>query len=457
MVYKDNVTDPQRMGTGPRYRYSSGVALTMAAGAVRAADCTATLTYAPFQAAAVPGLSDPLALGLMAAGLLALGWTYLRGKQSGKTALGRRAGLFSGLVVVVLASSIYPQPWAQAVSILLDNPNGGSVSLLGTQATTVTNSSGVALSIDLAPGVDTTVLTPSSTCSAGQSLQPGQSCTVSLGGACVVPSGFTISGNVFNDINGLTDNTVNQSAAATYPVPTGLYASVVDGNGNVVGSAAVDASGSYSVINVADGTYSVVLSTTQGVVGSAAPTVSVPSGWVNTGEGLGANNAGDGTVDGTVAGVVVSAADVSNVDFGVEEPPVATPGFCGPNTVLTNGARTVTVDVAAIAATDASGGVITSYHFSPQPTFSLGPPDGFWVESITINSVIYTIDFPPANTWPTDGVTVSYLTGPILASTYGPSSFNSGLMTMQIPYTVTDDAGQTASATAVCGIEILIQ
>ena len=55
--------------------------------------------------------------------------------------------------------------------------------------------------------------------------------------------------------------------------------------GVVVAVATVAAGGTYSFTGVdINTTYSIVLSTTSGTVGNPAPVVSLPAGWVNTGE-----------------------------------------------------------------------------------------------------------------------------------------------------------------------------
>ncbi len=59
-----------------------------------------------------------------------------------------------------------------------------------------------------------------------------------------------------------------------------------------------------------------VLSTTQGTVGAAAPAAALPSGWVHTGENLGAGVGDDGTPNGILAVSVVTTS-VGNANFGI--------------------------------------------------------------------------------------------------------------------------------------------
>jgi hypothetical protein len=78
----------------------------------------------------------------------------------------------------------------------------------------------------------------------------------------------------------------------------------------------------------------------QTVAGSTTP--SLPTGWDNTGEHLGANAGSDGTVNGILPNIVVTATDVTNANFGVQQPPVTTDEAL-PSAVNPGG--TVTVDI----------------------------------------------------------------------------------------------------------------
>ena len=100
-----------------------------------------------------------------------------------------------------------------------------------------------------------------------------------------------------------------------------LTAYLTNAAGTVIASSPVAANGTYSFANVANGTYNVVLSSTAGVVaGSPAPAASLPTGWNNTGEGLGTTP--DGTANGTTP-VTVAGASITNVNFGIQQAPLA--------------------------------------------------------------------------------------------------------------------------------------
>ncbi|GAB2813328.1 T9SS type A sorting domain-containing protein [Ferruginibacter profundus] len=128
-----------------------------------------------------------------------------------------------------------------------------------------------------------------------------------------------LSGNVFNDANG---GNVNNSTGSTNIVPAGMYANLADAAGKIVATAAVNTNGTYSFANVFTGSYTVNISTTSGVQGAAAPAVSLPAGWVNTGEFNGTPNTGtDASVNGTSAVFTVAATDITNINFGIERLP----------------------------------------------------------------------------------------------------------------------------------------
>lgn len=244
---------------------------------------------------------------------------------------------------------------------------------------------------------------------------------------------FPLSGTVFNDLDGLTDSTVDGTGTGT-PGGTQLYANLVDGNGNVIASVAVAANGTYNFPNVPPGTYTVRLSTTQGVESNAAPGNTLPTGWLNTGENLGAGAGNDGTVNGSLP-VTVSNAAVTNANLGIEQPPTANNNTAA---IRTNpgGTNNATVPATTFTATDPAGGTVTSIRITGFPTNAT---------SITINGTTYT-----SATFPVGGVTVptnvaGNPTQPILVDPID------GTTTVAIPYVAIDNAG-VASAPATASV-----
>ncbi len=147
---------------------------------------------------------------------------------------------------------------------------------------------------------------------------------IGIGGAPTI----SLSGTVFNDGNGLTDNLVNQIGNGPNPLdgtdidPTtagnqALYATLLNSNGTTLTSVAVTSTGTYAFSGVAAGTYSVQLSTQATIATSPA----LPQNWVYTGEQLGTGPGHDGTPNGILTGVVVGTASVGQANFGINKRP----------------------------------------------------------------------------------------------------------------------------------------
>ncbi len=130
---------------------------------------------------------------------------------------------------------------------------------------------------------------------------------------------YNLSGTVYNDANGLTDNTVNGSVTNT---GSSLYALAIDAFGNVQGSTPVSAAGAFSFTNLVKATYTVRLSTTPGTLGTAAPVTSIPANWIYTGEYRGTGAGTDGSVDGNLAGSI-NTSDITDFKLGIERAPAA--------------------------------------------------------------------------------------------------------------------------------------
>jgi hypothetical protein len=131
-----------------------------------------------------------------------------------------------------------------------------------------------------------------------------------------IPETFTLSGNVFSDNNGLSDNTVNGTGTG-FAASAQLYAILVEtASGTVLGSTPVNADGTYSVNGIPAGAQlRVEVTVNPGTPLSTAPVRELPNGWIYTGENVGAGPGSDGTPDG--AQPVTVNGNVSNVNFGV--------------------------------------------------------------------------------------------------------------------------------------------
>jgi len=161
-------------------------------------------------------------------------------------------------------------------------------------------------------------------------------------GAIAYASSLTISGNVFDDTDGLTDGTVDGTGTDT-GVDGPLYAILVDTGGDVVDCVPVSPTGVFILGGAQPSTtYTVILSTTSETAGNAAPSPSVPVGWTNTGEHLGANAGDDGTVDGSLEVAIVDS-NVSDANFGIQEASFTVEKSVDPTSVSSTGDVTYTV------------------------------------------------------------------------------------------------------------------
>lgn len=142
---------------------------------------------------------------------------------------------------------------------------------------------------------------------------------------------YNISGTVYNDANGLSDNTVN-GVGINNPGGSALTAFLVDENEIIVNKTAVAAGGTYSFSNVPGGVFEVRISNmTVGAIGSAAVQSSLPDGWIYTGENIGAGAGNDGSPNGSI---VVGPAGATNVNFGIQTQTASSNTFdCNTNVI----------------------------------------------------------------------------------------------------------------------------
>jgi hypothetical protein len=263
-----------------------------------------------------------------------------------------------------------------------------------------------------------------------------------------------ISGNVYNDYNGTTNSLIDGTAIATASA-TALYVNLVNNATGLVvavktvtaGSPGYSFSASDNVTNTA--TYKLVLSTTQGTIGASAPAAALPTGWVNTAEGVSAGS-GDGTGNGSyLFSAAITAAQT--IDFGIEALPTASSNAAA-SQLNPGSTNTVTVPAATFSGTDAvdvSGGIISYVHITSLPTNTTSITIiGATTAGGTVTTTTYGTGF---TTFPAGGVYIATnsngnLTNPS-AVAVDPTD---GAVTVSITYKVIDNAGQesTASATA---------
>ena len=250
---------------------------------------------------------------------------------------------------------------------------------------------------------------------------------------------FSVSGNVFNDVNGLNPTPVN-TVDGTGTNAGGINAILVDqATGNVIATVPVNADGTYNFTGIPAGNYTTLLSTTAGTVGAVPPAASLPSGWANTGENNGTGAGSDGTANGTSATIAVTTANVSDVNFGIEQLPTADTNYL-PVALNPTGTNDYTVPSTLFSGSDPDGGTITAIKITSFPAN---------VTTITINGTQYT-----SATFPVGGVTVptnaaGNPTQPILVDPVD------GNVDVAISYTTIDDAGKESATAGTANIEFL--
>jgi hypothetical protein len=146
-------------------------------------------------------------------------------------------------------------------------------------------------------------------------------------------NGLSISGNVYNDINGNIDNLVNNSLPLTIgkdAIPTGLKILLIDSLTQLilqtVNVLSVDDYGTFIFNNVLPNTdYELRLTTASLSIGAAAPVSSaLPTYWEITGEAE-ANTSfvPDGVNDGLTYATTVNS-NINNIAFGIRITPSVT-------------------------------------------------------------------------------------------------------------------------------------
>lgn len=253
----------------------------------------------------------------------------------------------------------------------------------------------------------------------------------------------TVSGNVFNDINA---GNVNNSTGVANLVPTGINANLVDANGKVVATTTVATDGTYSFPAIFEGNYTVSISNIAGTQGTDAPAANTPSGWGSTGEFNGTPNTGnDGTVNGTSATFTVAAANITNINFGIQRLPESAvnlqpgqgnpPGF-GMIVVPPLSFQNSNVGINPNTQ-DYDGGTVTNIRITAFPSNA---------NAITIGGTTYINGGTcptglSCTTWPAGGVTVPYTNG------VGPDQQISvdpvdGNVNVVVPFVAVDNTGK---------------
>ncbi|TCJ17793.1 hypothetical protein EPD60_06295 [Flaviaesturariibacter flavus] len=255
----------------------------------------------------------------------------------------------------------------------------------------------------------------------------------------------SVSGNIYRDPNGLSDNTVNASSGTQFGASEVFAVLTRQSDNVVVASAGVSAGGAYSFGTQDPGNYYITVRSTNAVVGGTITTPSYPASsgqpYVSVGENIGSGAGSDGLVDGRIV-VTLGSSSVANANFGLDVPPttsgsvlssIPNPGGYNYYTVPTTGGFTYNDLDGSVASI-----TITSF------------PTGANV--IRLNGVIYTNGgtCPPQSAcvaWP--GAVVVPVAN-IAAIAVDPAA--TGNTSVVIPFRATDNAGVqdvTASASTL--------
>ncbi len=135
----------------------------------------------------------------------------------------------------------------------------------------------------------------------------------------------SITGNVFNDLNRLADNTVN----GTGTNGGGIHINLVNPVGDIVlASIPVNVDGTYSFTQAngvqINSSYRLVLTANAVTIGATLTASTLPAPWFNTGENLGAVAGNDGSVNGILA-VSTTVGVETQANFGIVQAPDITP------------------------------------------------------------------------------------------------------------------------------------
>jgi conserved repeat domain len=226
-----------------------------------------------------------------------------------------------------------------------------------------------------------------------------------------------LSGTVWHDSNNSANGkftNIYTSGESGTTIGSALYVTLIDPHDNtVIRSVAVNSDGTYTLPEIPRNANNLELRITsvQGTEDATPPAIYVLSGWVNT--------------TPLTRTVSIGTSDVTGIDFGVNQKPVAA-GSTNAITPIPVGTNTTSV-ASYFGGIDASKGYISSLKITAFPTN---------VTSLSINGTSYTsTSFPAAGvSVPTNAAGVP--TQSILVDPVGDVA-----VTVTIPFVVIDDGG----------------
>ncbi len=250
-----------------------------------------------------------------------------------------------------------------------------------------------------------------------------------------------LSGNVFNDFDGLMDATVDGTTINT-PDGTQLYANLYDPvTGDVIATTPIAADGSYEFLDLAPNTdYAVSVSINEGTEGAALPAQELPAGWIYTGDTQGTTAGDDGTPDGMQTLISVAEVLEPEVNFGIEETPTSdTYSYAisdpAPNSTFTIGSD-ITSDLSGTDPEEGALGTGATFGITSLPTSG---------NTLMYNGVAITVG--------EDGINPPSATNPAIIPNYDPSLLEivfDGVASQtqtEFEYVVYDEAMQASEPT----------
>ena len=238
----------------------------------------------------------------------------------------------------------------------------------------------------------------------------------------------SITGKVYNDVNGLTDNNVNGTGVDSGFIQVLL---INDSTNKVVAKMRNLVGGFFVFDSVGKAPYSVRLTNATASVGQAPPGVILPANWVSVGEYFGTGTGHDAGAPDSKLALDSVLVDVANVRLGIEQRPETNTDTIANHYGNPVGLIFYDVDNFAFGGQDYSGGHMDSIRIVSFPTHTV---------TLRISGVDYN-----ATTFPIAGIRIKsdYNGVPNGTIQVDPED---GIFMVEIPY-VTIDNAHVADAT----------
>ena len=177
---------------------------------------------------------------------------------------------------------------------------------------------------------------------------------------CYAPA--VISGTVFLDANGLTDNTVN-GTPTNKAGTTALHAVLIQAT-KVVASTPIASDGTYSFSADFSGNYTIRLGTIAGTVGNSRPSQALPATHAFVGDDTGGGAGVDDKANGRADFSLLAGESRAGINFGIDTKPVVANVSAESQA---NPGNTTQVEVVALDRTDAEDGTPTTVRLFDLP------------------------------------------------------------------------------------------